>query len=249
MQATPWLIREPKKHPALRLFCFCYAGGNALAYLPWQAEFGAQVEICAVQLPGRGARLNEAPFTSLPALVRVLAPIIAQRSEVPFAFFGHSLGALLAFEIARFCKLNYLPSPRHLFVSGCNAPQQRGAREGLHRLPDDVLIEKLRDYNGTPPEVLAHRELLELVLPTLRADFALVEDYVYRPGLQLTVPITVLAGRGDVHCPPEQVAAWRKETVDACQVHWFDGDHFFIHSARAAVIDCIAAELDERLCA
>ncbi len=249
MKPTPWLIRQAGPSRQMRLFCFCYAGGSAVSFMPWQAAIDPSIEICAIQLPGRGARMAEQPYASIPDLVKTLAPEIAQRSDLPFAFFGHSLGGLLAFEVARYCKLNYMAMPQHLFVSACNAPQHRNPPEGLHLLADDAFIEKLGSYNGSPPEVLRHRELMEVMLPSIRADFALVDGYRYRSNVPLTMPITVLAGKRDTHISPEQIAGWRKETNSTCCIRWFEGDHFFIHSDREAVLECIGAELAETLCA
>jgi len=249
MHPTPWLLRQPSPQRRVRLYCFCYAGGNARAFAPWQDEVDPAIEICAVQLPGRGARWHEAPFTSLQALVKELAPVIARHDDLPFAFFGHSLGGLLAFELARWCKLHWLRLPEHVFVSGCDAPQHRSPPDALHLLPDEALAQALRNYNGTPPEVLANRELLALVLPAVRADFALCAEYRYRPGLPLTMPVTVLAGRQDTHVTPEQLAGWSRETLASCQVHWFDGDHFFIHPSRDDVLDLLCKELLTQECA
>lgn len=246
---TPWLIRQAGSSRQSRLFCFCYAGGSAVSFMPWQAVIDPTIEIMAVQLPGRGARMGELPYASIPALIKALAPEIAHRSDLPFAFFGHSLGGLLAFELARYCKLNYMAMPEHLFVSACNAPQHRNPPEGLHLLPDDAFIDKLRSYNGSPPEVLRHRELMEIMLPSIRSDFALVDGYRYRSTIPLTMPITVLAGTRDEHISPERIAGWSNETISTCCIRWFDGDHFFIHSHRDAVIECISAELAETLCA
>ncbi|HJU38302.1 MAG TPA: alpha/beta fold hydrolase [Tahibacter sp.] len=246
MQPNPWLVREPSKTSRrLRLYCFCYAGGSAAVYLPWQARLDASIEVCAVQLPGRGNRMGERPFTAMPELIRALAPVIGREDDLPFAFFGHSLGGLVAFELARYRKLHYMRMPEHLIVSGCDAPQFRSESRRLHALPDHELIDVLKDFNGTPPEVLAHRELMDLLLPTIRADFALVDDYVYRPGLPLTMPITVLAGRREDRSV-DQVYGWRKETLSDCRVHYFDGDHFFIFPEQRAVLDCIGAALAER---
>jgi medium-chain acyl-[acyl-carrier-protein] hydrolase len=238
-----WLVRQTNSNHRLRLFCFSYAGGNAAIYHPWQQAFDPRIEVCAVQLPGRGRRMGQAPYTQLSSLVKELAAVVTHEKQLPFAFFGHSLGALLAFEIARYCQLHHLPMPVHLFASGCNAPQKRNKSEGMHLMSDDDLIDKLKSYNGTPPEVLANRELMELVLPTIRADFGMAEDYHYRSALLLPTPITVLAGRKDDRSSQEQVQAWQLETKGHCEVHWFEGDHFFIHPENAAVRACVEAAL------
>lgn len=220
------------------MICFDCAGGNALPFLPWQERVDPTLEICAVQLPGRGARMAEPPPGSMRELVRALAAVVAPLTDQPFAFLGHSLGALIAFELARLCRLQYIPTPQHLFVAGCGGPRQR-ERLGLHLLPDEQLSDALRTYNGTPPELLEHHALMAAVLPAIRADFCMVDDYEYRASLPLTAPITVLAGRADPHVSADQAEGWRAETTSDCRVAWFDGDHFFLHPSRDAVIRCI----------
>lgn len=211
----------------------------------WQAALGPHTEICAIELPGRGSRMAEAPITSLPDLLAHLAQVLAGQDETPFMFFGHSLGGLIAFELARFCARYALPMPSRLIASGTNAPQHRNPPKNLHKMPDDELIEALGKYNGTPPEVLQHRELMELVLPTIRADFALSENYEYRVSPPLHIPITVYEGRLDDHIIVQQVAQWQKETSNRCSVHWFEGDHFFINSERSLLFECLQAELSQ----
>jgi medium-chain acyl-[acyl-carrier-protein] hydrolase len=196
-----------------------------------------------VQLPGRAGRIAEPPISSLDQIIGILSNIIASDASLPFALFGHSMGALLAFELTRHCARVGLPMPVRLFASGCAAPQRRGAEKALHRLPDDELIAALADYNGTPPELLAHRELMALLLPMLRADFSLVGNYVYQNAPLLNVPITVLAGKDDQHVTFEQAAAWSLESSASSNVEWLDGDHFFIEQNTKSVLDCIRRHL------
>jgi surfactin synthase thioesterase subunit len=247
MHSTPWLMSQPAKpgsQPRFRLYCFSYAGGSATSYLPWQAALEPAIEVCAVQLPGRGPRLAESPVRSLPLLVETLAHIIPRHSDdLPFAFFGHSLGGLVAFELARHCRHQRLPMPEHLFVSASNAPQCRPTGRHLHELDDARLIAALKDYNGTPPAALEDRELMDLLLPSIRADFALADDYHYRPGPPLDIPISVLAGKRDKHVVSERLCRWQEETTEACNLHWFEGDHFFIHANQREVLDCVQAEI------
>ncbi len=246
MQSTPWLIRPPGGPRRLRLYCFPYSGGNAAAFVPWQREIDPAIEVCAVQLPGRGARFREPPYTSFQALIQALGEMLRTQNEAgagPFAFYGHSLGSLIAFELARHCRRHKLPMPVHLIVSGCNAPPLRGKSKRLHELPDDQLIEKLRDYNGTPREILDNRDLMRLLLPAVRADFALGADYHYEAEAPLPIPLTALSGKNDKHVEAGDLRAWQKETSVAYREHWFDGDHFFINEARQLVLDCLATEL------
>lgn len=243
LQRTPWLVRSPTPGPRMRLFCFPYAGGSAFNFTPWRDMLDRGVEICALQLPGRGSRIAEPPIRTMPALLKAVAPVIAQHSQLPFAFFGHSVGALIAFELARYLRLHGVDGPMHLFASGCHAPQFRSPSRRLNQLPDAEFIEALREYNGTPREVLESRELMALMMPTIRADFALAEDYAYRSGPSLRASISVFAGTDEDNKGPGQVDGWRRETTGRCDVHWFDGGHFFIDTARAAVVAQLNAEL------
>lgn len=242
---SPWFLSRPNSQARLRMFCFSYAGGNGSTYLPWQEQLGPSVELVAVQLPGRGSRMSEAPMSSLPALVEQIAARIQFPDRLPFVFYGHSLGGLIAFELARYCKLRWMRSPRKLIVSGCDAPRFRKAIRNVHELEGDAFIEALAQYNGTPPELLAHRELMALLEPAIRADFALAANYQYRPGPLLDMPISVLSGRGDVDLDLENIGAWQAETNAEAQVTWFEGDHFFIHpgQAEAQVLAFLNTEL------
>jgi medium-chain acyl-[acyl-carrier-protein] hydrolase len=237
-----WTIARPKAPPRVRLFCFCYAGGNAAAYLPWQEAVHPSVEICAVQLPGRGARGGEPPAASISDVVDQMSLLIRARSDVPFMFFGHSLGGLIAFELARLCQARDLAVPLRLIVSGCAAPASQSPDQ-TQGLTDDEFIALLRTYNGTAPEILEHRDIMAFLLPSIRADFALVENYRYGAGPRLPMPVTVLAGRDDSGVSEVDIAGWADETSATCTRHWFDGDHFFIHSSQAAVLACLDAAL------
>ena len=243
-----WFIRRTVSAPRLRLFCFSHAGGSAADYLHWHPHLGPHVELCAVQLPGRGSRMAETPRDDLPHLVAELLQMLrASDDGLPCAFFGHSLGALLAFELSQALREQGLALPLRLFASGCAAPSVCRLEPPLHRLDDTQLLEQLRGYNGTPPGVLANPDLLGLVLPTLRADFRLVGDYHYRQRPALPVPIHVLAGHDDPHVAPADLVAWADETSAGCSHHGFAGDHFFIRPQAAAIrrilLDALATTL------
>jgi surfactin synthase thioesterase subunit len=240
---NPWLLRQSGRQRRLRLYCFSCAGGNAAHYLHWQAALDPMIEVCAVQLPGRGARMEEPPLRSFSLLVETLADIVGDNGDMPFAFFGHSLGGTMAFELARECRRRHLPMPEHLFVSACNAPQMRSRLRRLHELDDPTLIAALKNYNGTPPAALEHEELMQLLLPVIRADFEVASQYQYRPDTPLDIPITVLAGKSDHHVMSKKLNRWQEETTEECDWHWFDGDHFFVHSQQKAVLGCLQAKL------
>jgi len=242
-QVSPWLLRVPRPDAAFRLFCFCYAGGNAASYLPWQGKVDSAIEICALQPPGRGARLFEPPLGTMDVMVSAVSAVVDRMDDLPFAFFGHSLGALVAFELAHYRAQRGLRVPVHLLLSGCLAPGSRSEPKNLHLLDDARLVDELRKYNGTPPEILAHQELMALVLPTIRADFRLASEYRHVPRRRLDMPISVLAGRADDYDSTEQYENWLTETDARGSVHWFDGDHFFINSELDRTLGVIQAEL------
>jgi surfactin synthase thioesterase subunit len=244
MHPNPWLTRWPGDGGRrTQLFCFPYSGGSASGFLQWQASLSPEVEVCALQLPGRGPRLAETPLRDLDRLLDCLVEVVGEHAQAPFSFFGHSLGGLVAFELARRCRRRQLPLPERLIVSASTAPPSRREPRRLHEFDDDALIEALRDYNGTPPEALAHRELMQLLLPAIRADFAMLAGYRYQAEPPLPLPITVLAGRRDKHVPPEALDRWQDCSSLPCRQHWFEGDHFFLNMEAKAVIACVKEEL------
>lgn len=235
-----WFTAGTNPAGAMRVFFFPFAGGNASAFLPWQAALGPRLELRVAQLPGRGVRLFDPPVADLDELVAQLTRAVAELADRPFLFFGHSLGALLAFETARQLRRTGRPAPASLWVSGAEGPQTRLLRRRLHQLEEVELIEALREYNGTASEMLADRELMQLVLPGVRADFALSERYVYRPEAPLDLPISVLLGEADEFVEPERAAGWAAESSRPITVHRFPGDHFFLNDHQQAIADLIA---------
>lgn len=242
MRDTRWLVRQPVAAPRMRLFCFAYAGGSAAEFLPWQTQLAPHIEVCGIQLPGRGSRWSEVAATEMTSLVEAIAQVIERHAEIPFALFGHSLGAILAFEVARHCQYRALCAPAHLFVSGCNAPLQFVGQQ-WQDLDDEEFVDALRQLNGTPAELLKHEELMQLVLPMLRADFGLVANYAYRSGPRLHVPITVLSGMADEHVPLESLSGWEIETHAGFDQHMFAGGHFFVQERSDEVIACLKNKL------
>jgi len=230
---SPWLVGRPRPEASLRLFCFPWAGGSPAAFLPWQRHLPSSLELWGIQLPGRGPRLREVPSASFTEVTRALTDAIAPYADRPFAFFGHSLGALVAFELARRLRDAALPLPNHLIVSAAMAPSVPRQRMRPEDLDDTHLIAALKGYGGTPDAALQDPQLLELVLPALRGDFTLLDGYQYRSSAPLPLPLTVFAGRDDTRAAPEKLAAWRSETTHFRAVHWFDGGHFYLQGSAA----------------
>lgn len=246
-ETNSWIAgRRPSPGAAVRLFCFPYAGGGASVFGTWAAALPAAVEVCPVQYPGRGSRIAEAPFRTIDSLARAALPALAPLLDRPFAFFGHSMGALVAFELARLLAAEGR-SPAQLFVSAHRAPQLPDPDEPLHQLPDAELVERLRELNGTPPEVLAHAELLQLLLPLLRADFEACETYQYAPGAPLPCPISAFGGLRDPHVSREMLDAWGAQTSDGLTVRMFPGDHFFLNGDRQLLLASVARDLSRRV--
>jgi medium-chain acyl-[acyl-carrier-protein] hydrolase len=234
---------KPKPQAKLRLFCFHYAGGGALIFRPWSDSLPPTVEVCAIELPGRGTRLMEPPFTQLEPLIQELTRVLLPYLDKPFAFFGHSMGALVSFELARILRRDYGLSPVHLFVSGRRAPQLPDPDPPIHTLPEPEFLDELRRYNGTPEAVLENAELMQLLLPSLRADFAVLETYVYTPEPPLECPITTFGGLSDREASRDELEAWRDQTSAAFSLEMFPGDHFFVHSAQPLLLQALSREL------
>jgi medium-chain acyl-[acyl-carrier-protein] hydrolase len=217
-------------HARLRLFCFPYAGGGASVYREWHKLFPKEIEVCAVQLPGRESRGLEAPIHSLDQLVHSIADEIQPLLNMPYVFFGHSMGALIAFETARHISRKNKRTPDHLFVSGRSAPHLTHRYRKLHLLPDDELKDELKLLNGTPDAVLQNKELMDLILPRLRADFEVCETYRYTADKPINCPITAYGGKDDLAVSFESLAAWSEHTSHHADLKMFEGDHFFLHN-------------------
>jgi medium-chain acyl-[acyl-carrier-protein] hydrolase len=199
--------------------------------------------LCAVQLPGREGRLAENAFSDLASLINTMAPELEPYLDREFAFFGHSNGALIAFELARWLRRQGRALPRQLVISACSAPQLPPVDPPIHGLGDSEFIQELRRLQGTPENILHNQELMQLVLPSLRADFALRETYMYCQEPPLPIPITVFRGQQDSEVSAQEAEAWGEQTTAAFGVRAFSGDHFFIHSERNLVVQELVREL------
>jgi medium-chain acyl-[acyl-carrier-protein] hydrolase len=244
LDPDPWIHRKSRTAtPRLRLFCFPYAGGGAAVYRAWADALPDGVEVCAIRLPGRDLRLGEPPFRRVGDAAERIADALHRHLDLPYAIFGHSMGAVLGYEVARRIRSDTGLEPRRLLVSGHRAPHRPARRPPLHCLADDALIDAIRKLNGTPAEVFEHRELLALMLPLLRADFELVETWRELPGPRLSCPVTALGGDQDSGVPPEDLAAWHAVTDGPFTSVLFKGDHFFINTARDTVLDLLRRQL------
>jgi len=236
----PW-IQQPQPRPGarLRLLMIPHAGGGASAFRGWAEALPAGVEGCPVQLPGRENRTAEPAFDRLPPLVEALAAALERWRDLPYAVLGHSNGALIAFELARHARRTGTPGPVHLFASARRAPHLPSRQRDMHRLPQDELVAELASLGGMPRQILEHPELLELLLPVLRADMALTETYEHADEPPLPIPITALTGTEDANVSIEEARAWERHTAAPFRLHTFPGDHFYLYSARQPVIDAM----------
>ena len=247
-EVAVWLKNySPTAQPRLRLLCLPYVGAGASAYRTWANALPSEIEFYALQLPGREARRREAPYTQLEPLIEILAQLIASLPPLPLALFGHSLGAIIGFELARHVRRQYGINPIRLFIAGQAAPQLPPSTQQIHLLPDGEFVQRLREYNGTPEEVLQHTEILQMLLPVLRADFALCENYSYYPDEPLKCPISVFGSSDDSQVSKEDLLAWSVQTSQTMTFHLLQGDHFFVHQARETLLMTITQDLQAHL--
>jgi medium-chain acyl-[acyl-carrier-protein] hydrolase len=239
-----WIAcRKPNPQARLRLFCFPYAGSGASMFRTWSDGLPADVEVCPVQFPGRGTRLMETPFTQLSLLVEGLAQALVPLMDKPFGFFGHSLGALVGFELARQLRRQSAVQPVCLFVSADRAPQIPHRDRPIHALPDGEFLAELRRLNGIPGKVLEDMELMQVMLPILRADFAVYETYVYATEPQLDCPISSFGGLHDHRVSRGDLEAWRSQTNASFSLQMFPGDHFFLNTTPSLLLEALSQVL------
>lgn len=243
---TPWIVRKARPAARLRLFCFPYSGGGATSFRGW-ADAMPSLEVCAVQAPGRETRMREPAFVRIEPLVAEIVKAMRPMLDKPFALFGHSLGSFVAFETARALRREGLPAPKHLIVSGCPAPQVHDVKSPIHDLEDARLVDALRRYQGTPDEVLQNDELMNLLLPILRADFTIYETYAAKDEPPLDVPLTALGGLEDDHASRAELDAWRAQTTKSFVLRMFPGGHFFVHTARTPLLGTVLTDLAPHL--
>ncbi|MFI5908334.1 thioesterase II family protein [Dactylosporangium sp. NPDC051541] len=240
--ADAWLRRyHPHDDAPVRLVCFPHAGSSAPYFLPMAAGLSAAVDVLSVQYPGRQERRHEPLIDNVDTLADRCTEVLRPALDRPFALFGHSLGATVAFEVARRLEAE-ARGPVHLFASGRRAPS-RNRDESVHRRDDDGIIAEMRSLSGTDTRVFAEEELLRMVLPILRNDYKAAETYEYRDGPLLRCPITVLTGHDDPKVSVEEAEAWREHTAGRSVLHVYGGGHFFLAEHISAVLALVGASL------
>lgn len=224
------VIPKPRPNATLKLICFPYAGGSISTYATWAQHLPKSIELCIVQLPGRGQRMFEPAHTTMKSVIDELMSVMPHYLSTPYIFFGHSLGSRIAFELMIKLQALYFPLPEHFIASGSRSPDNELNKKNIYHLPETEFIHELEKLNGTPKAVLENEELMTLFLPLLRADFEVVDTYHYTGNVKLNCPITVLSGIDDVAITQEQLSHWQNFFTKELTIHMIPGNHFFIDS-------------------
>lgn len=234
---------KPNPQSRMRLFCFPYAGGTTAVFRNWPRYLPSEIEVCAIQYPGRGNRFAEPLSEDVADVMNAVYSDLQPFLKKPFAFFGHSMGALVSYEFARRLQQEKQPEPFQLFVSACIAPHQRIVNELTYNLPEPEFIAELRRLQGTPAEVLDNADLMQLMMPIIRADFKASQTYKYIPGPPLECSLRAFGGLNDEKVPREKVEAWREHTRGSFRAQMLPGDHFLLNISASLLTRIIAQEL------
>ncbi len=250
MNNLKWFTPQWRSHYSakMNLFCFHHAGGAASFYKKWPTALSPKVQVIPVQMPGRETRYGETFASSIDEMVNDLVHHKDVFADKPYAIFGHSLGALFGFELARRLVERDGPAPRFFVSSGHGAPRRQPADEKLHMLPDKQFIERMREkYGGVSDEVIACEELLEFLLPRFRADIRMAEQHTSNDSVPVRFPVAVMHGRGDKSVSMDDVKGWQNETLAEVSIHEFDGNHFFIETNEIQVFEVVNKLLADQL--
>jgi len=237
------ISREANKR--IRLYCLPYAGGNASIFQAWKRDLDHRVELYPVGLAGRGSRLGEALSASIQEAAQdAFSGLRSEFDRFEYALFGHSMGALIAFELARIISHSNVKQPAHIFFSGREAPHiSANGSPKYHLMPEDEFREEILKMGGTPPEIFQNRQLRELFVPILRNDFRITENYALGAGdVRFDNPISVLVGE-DEDYSREEITGWRGYSSAACDIRSFKGGHFFIKDSEKLVLESINSTL------
>ncbi|HET8680974.1 MAG TPA: alpha/beta fold hydrolase [Micromonosporaceae bacterium] len=238
-----WIRRyHPAPDSTVRLVCFPHAGGSASFYFPVSAKMPPAIEVCAVQYPGRQDRRAEASIESIPVLADAISDAIRPLADCPLAFFGHSMGAVVAYEVALRMERDGAAPLVRLFASGRRAPS-RYRPEAVHQQGDQGIIAELRALSGPNTDMLGDPEMLEMILPAVRTDYRAIETYRHVPGQAVNCPIMVLVGDSDPRVTLDEAKAWAGHTTDPFDLRVFPGDHFYLIEQSQAVIQVLIEEL------
>jgi len=233
-------IAQPKPDAQLRLLCFPHAGGAPAAFFPWIALLAPEIECVCVQYPGRGQRFREEPLSSIPDLVRGIVGRMADITDKPFAFYGHSLGGWVAFDLARSLRRLRLPEPEHIFLGASRPPHLGPLLPTIHELPEESFVEAIQArYGGIPALIYQDSEMLRIFTGAMRADFTAYERYRLGPEAPLDVPMTAFAATEDQAVTPSCMQEWARHTAAEFELKQIPGGHFFPQSSIAFVVQAI----------
>lgn len=238
-----FIRRAANAHAKIRLFCLPFAGAGASIYNSWLAFMPAEIEIIAIQLPGREDRVFEQPFSRLRPLVRTVAQAIRPYLQIPFAFFGYCCGGLISYELTKELRHRFNTSPVNLFVASQPAPHLPYKFPPIHQLPATEFKQSVKEIEGTAEEVMVQDDMMELFLPALRADFTIHEQYTYQPGERLNCAIMTLSGTRDPRVNKNDMEEWAQHTSNSFSSHFFEGGHFFVEPNLKDVSNVIITSL------
>jgi len=242
--SSKWFVHDQNTKPEnVRLFVFPHGGGSPSQYREWQTFLGEDCKVYIASLPGRGARFLEDPIADMEILIASLSEAILPLLGPYNVFFGHSLGSAVAYELAKVLESDHAKKLQKLIVSAKNAPHIPSDAPQLHQLPDTEFIDSLRQYGGTPDEILSNSELMELQLPMLRADFALSESYFCQEIAKLKCPITVFSGDEDRFTTQEGLRQWEQYSTPAFNREEFGGGHFYFLNALPDFFNSLKREI------
>lgn len=248
-QSSTWLRSfHPAPEARTTLVCLPHAGGSASFFFPVSRELGPEFEVLAVQYPGRQDRRHEPNIDSLPRMADEIVEALRHLDDRPFALFGHSMGAMLAYEVTLRLADAGLRTPTRIFVSGRRAPS-RYRDDRMHLLSDQEILAQLRRLNGTEAVALDDPDIREMIMPVLRSDYRAVETYRHEPGRMLDCPVTVLTGNQDPLVSIEEACAWEEHSTGPTDLRVLPGDHFYLVGQREEVLDILRLRLSERVAA
>jgi medium-chain acyl-[acyl-carrier-protein] hydrolase len=236
---------KPIENPRLRLICFPYAGSGPVVFHKWVNYLPQDIEVWGVRLPGRDVRYREPAFTSLSPLVSTLADEISPFMDVPFIIFGHSMGALISFELVHSWRETGGPQPVHVVLSGHRAPHRPPLNPPVHNSDKHTFLNRIKNLGGTPEKFFSMNDLVDLMMPAMRADFSVWETYEYQEKIPLELPITVFGGRNDSEATESDFVAWQDYTKSDFNLHIFDGGHFYFQDDLTPLMDVITKIINE----
>lgn len=247
---SKWIvITKVSENVDFRLFCFSYAGGTAATFRNWQDRLGCNVEVVSIQLPGRANRFGEQAFTEMEPLIEELYEVVSSYLDKPYAFFGHSLGSRIAFQLAVECVRKRARLPVHFIASASRGPHLPIGIGDIYKLPDEQFLAEMGKLNGTPQEILENKELMRILTPQLKADFCLAYKYQYGGDIKLDIPISVFSGKEDTDISYNDLNEWGKNFVGQPDISMFEGGHFFIDDEDSDIVEKVKSIVHKEMAA